>query len=216
MTDIFREVEEDVRKDRLTALWKKHGAAVLAGCLLLVAATAAGTYWRNYQQRQQVALGDRFLAAMELVQQRKSNEAAAAFADLGREGAAGYAALARIQEAAALARQGSLVAAVATYDQLAADGSAPALLRDVARLGAALLLIDTAPAADLERRLRALSGADNPWRYSARELLAVLANREGRAADARAGFAALADDAAAPSGVRARARQMLQAIGTPG
>lgn len=216
MTDIFREVDEEVRKDRLNELWKKYGLWVFLGCVLLVAATAAFTYWRNYQSAQRAALADRFLAAMELAQQGKAAEAAATFAEIGREGPAGYSALARMQEAAARARQGGREAALASYDQLAADTGAPILLRDAARLGAAMLLLETAPAAELEQRLAPLLADGNAWRYSARELRALLANREGRASESRAAFGALAEDAAAPAGVRARARQMLQTIGPAG
>jgi hypothetical protein len=216
LTDIFREVDEEVRKDRLSALWKKYGAWILSGCLLLVAATAGFTYWRNYQRLQLAAQADRFLAAMELAQQGKAAEAAATFAEIGREGSAGYSALARLQEAAARTRLGSREAALASYDQLAADGGAPALLRNAARLGAAMLVLETAPAADLERRLAPLLAAGNPWHHSARELQALLANREGQTSAARAAFSALAQDATAPAGVQARARQLLLAIGPGG
>ncbi len=57
-----------------------------------------------------------------------------------------------------------------------------------------------------------LAAAGEPFRATARELLALLALREGDRTDARALYTKIADDREAPSGLRQRATQMLTAL----
>ena len=138
--------------------------------------------------------------------------AAAAFGDLADSTGSGYGTLARLQQAAALAGE-SAAAAVALYDRIAADGGEAAVFRDLARLRAAMLLMDSAGPDDLYPRLDALTGNDNPWRFVAREMRALVDVQAGKAAEARQAYEDLVDDAEAPEGVRTRAAEMLTVLG---
>ena len=62
---------------------------------------------------------------------------------------------------------------------------------------------------EVEDRLAPMLGDDNPWRYSARELVATATMASGDTAAAREAYQALVDDVNAPSGVRARSAEML-------
>jgi hypothetical protein len=77
----------------------------------------------------------------------------------------------------------------------------------------ALLTLDTADPTQLEQRLAPLSAAANPWHYSATEALALIAQRKGDAKRATELYKQLADDLAAPPGIRARAAEMLAVLG---
>jgi len=70
--------------------------------------------------------------------------------------------------------------------------------------------------AEVEALLAPLLQADSAWRHSARELTSVLALKQGRRQDALDGLQGLIDDADTPDGVRARASQMLAALGDGG
>jgi len=216
VAEIFHEVDEDVRRERYEKLWKAYGKYLVGAVVAIVVATVAVVGWRQYQLSQREAEGERFAAALALAAEGRSTEAATAFAELAGDAGAGYRLLARFQAAAALKASGASDRAVAIYDRIAADGGGGEVLRDLAALLAVQTLFDQAPAAELERRLAPLLGADNPWRYSARELAALVALKSGDRAAAREGFAALADDAAAPAGLRARAAEMLAALGGTG
>jgi hypothetical protein len=124
--------------------------------------------------------------------------------------------LAGLQAAAALASAKEVPAAIAAYDRIAADGGVEPVMRDLARLLAALHAVDTAPQADVEQRLQPLVGEGNIWRHSAREVAAAAKLKAGDASGARTAFQQLADDATAPAGVRARAAELLAAIGPQG
>lgn len=213
MAEIFHEVDEDVRRERYGKLWKTYGKYVAGAIVGIVVATVAVVGWRQYQQSQREVEGQRFAAALALAVEGRSADAANAFTELAGDAGGGYGVLARFQAAAALKAAGASDRAVAVYDQIAANGGGGEVLADLASLLAVQTLLDRASASELEQRLEPLLGDDNPWRYSARELAALVALKAGDRDAAREGFAALADDAAAPAGLRARAAEMLAALG---
>jgi len=213
VADIFREVDEDVRKDKATALWKKYGSYVVVACVALVIGTAGRVAWREYSESRQIEEAQKFSAATALVEQGETSAATAAFEALSRESGTGYAVVAAFREAEQRAKAGDRDTAVAIYDKLAGNGDAGPALQDLARVFAAMALIDEAPADEIRGRLAGLDADDSAFRFSVRELLAVLSFRDGDLEAAKTGFRALAEDAAAPSGVRARAQEMLAAMG---
>ena len=77
MADIFQEVDEEVRKDKATVFWNKYGTFVIAAAVLIVAATAAWVYWKDYSAKLRQEQGARFEAALELARQDRPGEAAA-------------------------------------------------------------------------------------------------------------------------------------------
>lgn len=213
MADIFREVDEDIRRERYAKLWKAYGRYVIGAAVAVVIVTAATIGWREYTRGQREADGARFAAALELAREGNSTGAAAAFAEFA-EGAGGeYAALAQLQAAANLLIAGDVDGAIDTYDRLAADRSADRILRDLGALLAVIHSFDRTDTAELTQRIEPLLGNDNPWRFSARELRALIAYKAGNIAEARDGFAALVDDTGAPQGVRSRSAELLAAIG---
>jgi len=58
-----------------------------------------------------------------------------------------------------------------------------------------------------------LINGTSPWRYSAKELSALLAQKSGNKDKARKLFQEIADDATAPSGIRARAAELTAILG---
>lgn len=213
MSDIFREVDEDVRKDQVAALWKKYGAYVIAAAVALVLGTAASVAWREYRAGVRDKEAQAYLDAVKALHDSDTGTAMGELSKLAADGDTGYATLARLQEAAALERAGDSQAAVADYDALAADDDAEPIYRNLARLLAALILLDDGPADAVSAHIDPLMKPDNPWRFNAREVDAILALREGKHDAAAEKFKSLADDTEAPPGMRSRARQVLAVLG---
>jgi hypothetical protein len=203
VSDIFQEVDEEVRREQLKKLWDRYGNYVVAVVVLIVAGVAAWRGWDHWQAKRAAEVGAQFDAALLLSEQGKNAEAEAIFARVAAEGTASYRVLARLQEASQLGRRDPK-AAVAAYDALAADTSAPRMLRDLAGVRAALLLVDSAALGEMTQRLEPLATADGPFRYTAREVLALSAYRAGDAAASKRWFDAITTDAEAPQGLRAR------------
>jgi hypothetical protein len=203
VADIFQEVDEEVRREQLHKLWERYGHYLVALCILVVAGVGA---WRGYewwQAKKAAESGAAFEAAITLGEQGKHKEAEAAFAKIGADGTASYRVLARLREASELASTDGK-AAVKAYEDIAADtGVAPAL-RDLASVRAGLVLVDTAPYAELQGRLEPLTADGRTFRHTAREVLALSAWKAGNIEAARRWTELVINDPQTPDGVRSR------------
>ncbi|MBT3395968.1 MAG: tetratricopeptide repeat protein [Alphaproteobacteria bacterium] len=216
MSEIFREVDEDVRKDQALRAWSTYGRYLIGGALAIVLATAAFQFWIYTSTSQKQADGEKFVAAISVVVQGRPALAAEQFAALAQEAGAGIATMSRLQRAAAMAQSGDPRGAVAVYDQITEDSGAEQTLRDLARLLAAQHLVQIEPRAVIDERLAPLVGPANPWRFSAIEISGLAALKAGDTAAARESFERLADDQLAPQGIRSRAAELLAALGDEG
>ncbi|ALK08453.1 tetratricopeptide repeat protein [Blastochloris viridis] len=214
MSDIFKEVEEDVRRERLHALWSKYGGLVLTLAVVIVLAVAGWRGWEWWQHRQAEAAGARFEAALRLVSDGNTADADAALAKLAADAPTGYALLARFARAGALASTDK-AAAVREFDALAGDAKALPLFRDLAQIRAGLILVDDAPYADLKARLEPLAAPEAAFRHSARELLALSAWKAGDRDAARQWVDALVGDPSAPSSLRTRGQILRDLLSSP-
>jgi hypothetical protein len=216
VSDIFQEVDEDVRRERFEKLLRRYAKPIIAGVVVLVLLVAGGSYWRQYRVEQARTAGSRFNAAALMAQQGKESDAAVAFTALAEQAGPGYAMLARLREAGARAKAGDLPGALALYDKLAADSALPKEFRDLAAIGAAFEVLDKGDAAEAERRAEAIAGKDHTYRWSAREASALAALKAGQIDKARERLTALVADADAPAGIQKRAADVLAALGRKG
>lgn len=207
MADIFHEIDEDLRRERFNRLWTRYGAYVIGLAVLIVLAVAG---WRGYEwwklQRDQAA-GAQFEAALQLAADGKTAEAEAAFQALEKDGTSGYRALARFRAATELAKTDA-AKAVAEYDSLGKDPSIAPLMQNVAQVRAALLLVDTAPLADIEGRMKPLDTPEGAFRHSAREILGLAQYKAGGFKAATDTFSGILNDGQTPPGLRRRAELM--------
>ena len=213
MSEIFDEVDEDVRRDQLKKLWDQYSIYIIAGALLIIAAVGG---WRGYQylEAQKAAeAGAAFDKAVELSEASKHDEAEKAFADLATKAPSGYRMLARLRAAAEAASRDPQAAAK-LYDGIAADRSVGVAEQDLARIRAAGLLVDTSTYPDMLQRLEPSTGPEATFRHTARELLALSAWRTGDTAAARKWLDLIANDSETPPSLRSRA-EALQALLPP-
>lgn len=203
MSDIFREVEEDVRREKAEKLWKAYGGYLLGAAVLAILGVGAWQLWERHEKQQSEAAATQFLAAQRITNPR---DAASAFADLSRGAPKGYALVARLSEANAMFTSGQQKNALDLYKQIAADDSGP--IGTIARLRAAWAQADTLPRDQLAQWLAPLNQPGNAWRESAQEVLAYADYRSMDVKSAQAKYAALAADPETPDSLRARARAM--------
>lgn len=213
MDNFIEEVDEELKRERYQDLWRKYGRYLVGAVLLVVIAVAAVVGWRQYQTNLRIESGLEYVRAVELAAADKPAEALAAFRALGEDGTAGYRAFARFREAALHAEQGNEAAAAEQYDAIARDADTDPIFRNLALLLYALSVADRAEPGALIERLEPLTAAQSPWRFSALEITALLKRRQGEVASAEAIYQRLADDPAAPQGVRARAAEFLAILG---
>jgi hypothetical protein len=213
VSEIFDEVNEDVRRDQLKRLWDRYSIYIVAGALLIIASVGG---WRGYQyleNQKAAAAGAAFDKAAELSEANKHAEAEAAFADLAAKAPAGYRVLARLRTAAEVASRDQPTAAK-MFDEIAADRSVGVAEQDLARVRAAQLLLETTTYPDMKTRLEAAAAPGATFRHTARELLALSAWRANDSAAARHWLDMIANDGETPPSLRSRA-EALQALLPP-
>lgn len=215
MSDIFREVDEEIRRDRASELWAKHSSKLIAAAVLFVAAVAGWQYYKTYEFSARAALGAAYENALGDAQADKA-DAIAGLTTLASQKSGIYPALARFRLAGELARKASddasRVNAISAFDALSNDATLPVEWRDLARLRAGFILVETAPLADVEARLSPLVSATGVFRHSAREGIALAAWRSGALEKALDALQAIILDADTPSGLRQRAELLLAVV----
>ncbi len=213
MSELFDEVDEDVRRDQLKKLWDQYSIYIVAGALLIIAAVGG---WRGYEYleaKKAAEAGAAFDRASELSEQNKHAEAEAAFTDLAAKAPSGYRMLARLRAAAEAATRDPQ-AAVKLYDDISADRSIGASEQDLAKVRAAALLLETSSYPNMLARLEPVTAPAATFRHTARELLALSAWRANDAAAARQWLDVIANDGETPPSLRSRA-EALQALLPP-
>ena len=208
MSELFDEVDEEVRREQLKKLWDKYSLYIVAVAFLIVAAVGG---WRGYQYleaKKAAEAGDAFNKAAELSEQNKHSEAEAAFSDLAAKAPYGYRLLSRFRLAAE-AEKRDPKAAVQMFDELAADRSIGAEQQELARIRAAGIVVDSASYADMKQRLETDTAPGATFRHVARELLALSAVRANDSTAARQWLDMISGDAETPPSVRSRAEALL-------
>ncbi len=214
MGDIFREIDEELRQEKYEKLWRRYNKLIIAAAVVLILSVAGYKGWEQYQTSRRMEDGARFAIAKSLLQNGKTDDARALFDALGRQSGTSYGDLARFHGAALRAKAGDAAGAVQEYGEIAADSDIEKPFRDLAVILGALTETNN-PSADLpalRAKLQPLSETGNPWRHSALEIMALIAQKSGDTKTAKEYFQRLVDDAEAASGVRGRASRMLAII----
>jgi hypothetical protein len=212
---LLREIDEDIRRERFAKLWKRYGTYLIAAVALLLAGIAGYRIWQEQAAARRGEAAEQFTAAVALASKDRvaAEERLRAIAE---DGPSGYGLLAAFQQAALLAKSGDRQAARNAYQDLQRSASDP-IYRDLAILSEAMVALggEALPidADAIRNKLQPLTLDGNSWRFSARELTAVLAWRGGQTSEAKDQLNALAADPQTPADIRDRAQQMLAQIG---
>jgi hypothetical protein len=211
VSDIFKEIDEELRRENFAKLWQRYGYYVIGFLVAVVILTGLVMAWRGYQARLRAEEGERYQVAMALLHQGKVKEADAAFAAMGQDSTR-RAVLARFETAAIQAQTGDKAGAVARYEAIAGDAAVDPSFRDLATILAVQNGLANGDPKRLIERLQPLTAGSGPWQPSALELTALAQLKAGDKKAAHATFQRLADDLAAPQGMRTRATEMVAAL----
>jgi hypothetical protein len=213
VTELFSEIDDELRREQVQKIWSRYSALIIAAVILVIAAVGG---WRGYQylQSQKAAeASSTFEAAAALADQNKHAEAEAAFTKLAETAPLAYRDLARLRAAAEAAKHDTN-AAVKLYDAIATDSKFSSAERDLARVRAAGLLVDSETYKNMLQRLEPATAPEAIFRHTARELLALSAWRNDDTAAARKWLEMISEDGQTPSSLRNRA-EALQSLLPP-
>jgi hypothetical protein len=202
----IEEVTEEVRRDKLFAIFRKYGW--IAGVLVL--GLVGGTVWTEWSKSRADAraevFGDALIDALDQGTPAERREALAAIPTDGAQ-------TALLQLIMASDPDDDPVATLAALDKVAADSTVPVVYRDLAVLRRVLVGGADLPLADRRSALQAIAQPGKPYRTLAEELLAYLLVEEGKTDEAIAAMTTLMQDQEASSALRARLGQMVTALG---
>lgn len=211
MADIFNEIDEELRRDRLDKLWQRYRGWIIGAAIAIVAATAAGVAWRDHVRAQEEKEGLRYSEAAALTK-TDATKAIAAFDGIAAESTPGYAELARIRAAVLKAQGSDKAGGIAGLKTIAGDSSVDEPYRSLAAILAAQYGIDDDKPEEIISRLQPLTTPPNAWRFSALELTALAQLKAGDKPAALKTYKQLADDLEAPQTMRQRADEIIAAL----
>ncbi|MEL7230335.1 MAG: tetratricopeptide repeat protein [Pseudomonadota bacterium] len=212
----FREVEEELRSEKLQSFWDRFGKYLIALAVAIVVGVGRYNYYEYAKQTEAAASGDAFMAAVDLAQEGKSDEALSKLEELEQEAGPAYRALARLRAASELAQKGDKKAAAAEFDAVVADNAVDQNLRSIARLRAGYLMVDIGTLNDVQTRVTPLTGPTGPYRFSAQEILGLAHFKAGDLQKSFDQFAELSRSPDVPSAMRQRIGVMLGVIAARG
>lgn len=198
MSDFMQEVQEDLRRQKMHDFWKENQNWIIGGILLAIVSTGTMAWWRTYSYNKDMQATAQFL-------QVSAKNDAAALETYAATADKDHAILARLQAAELELQKGKTEEAVKMFDAIAATRMGDSDLRDLAKIYALQQRLDTEDADKLHAQLKPLMGDKAPWRFTAREMNALVFAREGKMKEAAAEFALISGDAEAPQNARTRA-----------
>mgnify|MGYP003667373897 CR=1 FL=1 len=201
--NIFREVDEELRSDRMRALWRRFAPYVIGAAVGVVAIVAVNEGWSWYHANNAAQSSDELYAAFALVDGGDLAAAQTQLDTLIADGTGNYPTLAEFRKAGVLAKEGKIDEAVAAYDALANDQSNQHL-RELALVLGGTLMVDAGTLADVESRVGSVATDASPLRNAARETLGLAQYKAGDVAAAQASFEAVVNDETTQTSTRNR------------
>ncbi|EJF90487.1 tetratricopeptide repeat protein [Bartonella tamiae] len=212
----FREVNEEIRQDRLKALWSRFGPFLIGAAFLLVVGTAIHQVYNYWQAGKANTIGDTFLASFNNIEQNNFDDALKQLNTVEQSDFGGYPYLAQLRKATIFMENGKNAQAVDAFDSVSNDKKAPELLQKVAKIRAAFILVDYGQFEDVEKRVKDLATDIDPMRMSAREALGLAAYKAEKYDVAVYYFKKIVDEKLAGIKTTERAQMMLDMIYSAG
>ncbi|TPW31665.1 tetratricopeptide repeat protein [Martelella alba] len=212
----IREVNEELRSDRMRDAWRRYGRYLIALAVLAVVGTAAWRGYEYWQDRKAASSGDIFMTALNQIKAGDNDAAKKTLAELEASGHGDYPVLAKLRAATLLEQNGDTAAAVSAFSAIGKDRGIPEALRQAAKLRAGWLLVDTGTYDQVSSEVEELAVDGNPFRFSAREILGLSAFRNGNYDEAKQLFDEITADSQAPVNILNRAQIVLDVMAADG
>lgn len=208
----LREVDEDLRRDRMRDFGKRYGTWIVAAVVLFLAAVGGWLYWQEQQRQKAAAQSEELMAVYNDIGTGKTDVAKRRVQPLKEANNDIVRALALLTEAAIALESNDRNTALANYRTLA-DGGVPEPYRNLGLIRATALEFDKLKPEEVIARLQPLTNPGDPWFASAGEMTAMAHLKQGRREQAGRTFAAIAADKQAPESARSRAAQIAGTLG---
>ncbi len=211
--EFLREVDDELRRDKLTGIWSRHGRWIVVGVLAALALFAGYLFWRNHRENVAGREGEQLQTAYDALAAGRPADAAKPLDALTRSSSDGHRALALFTQADVLLQRNDFKGAAAKFGAIVADGRVAPAFRDLALIRQTSAEYDALAPQVVIDRLRGLAVPGNAYFGSAGEMVAAAYLRAGRRDLAGRMFGQVARDETVPATLRQRAVQMAGLLG---
>jgi len=214
ITDTFvREVDENLRRDRLRDFFKQNTGWLIGGLVLFLAASGGIIWYQQHREQLAEQHVEQLAQIYKDIGVGNTSKVAPQLDDLSRSESKAVRATAMFTRAAFAVEQNDQKLAVSTYQKIASDSSLPDAYRNAALIRQTALEFDQLQPQQVIARLEPLTKPGNPWFGSAGEMTALALIKQGKSGEAGQLFASIAKDKDVPQSIRERSIQISGSLG---
>jgi hypothetical protein len=209
----LREVDENLRRDRLRAAAKKNAKWAIAGLVLFLGGSGGYIWWQQHQVERSQGHVEQLAEIYRKVGEGNVGTAPQQLDELSKSGSKAVRASSEFTRADVAIQQDDNKLAIAKYREIAGQSSLPKPYRDAALIRQTALEFDQIKPEEVIGRLEPLARPGNPWFGTAGEMTALAMIKQGKKDEAGRLFAAIAKDKNVPDQIRGRAVQIAGSLG---
>jgi hypothetical protein len=214
ITDTFvREVDENLRRDRIRDFFRENGGWVVAGVILFLAICGGIIWYQQHREQRSEAEVEQLAQIYKDIGVGNTAKVPQQLDDLAQSGSKAVRATALFTRAALALQQNDQKLAAATFKKISDDSSLPDAYRNAALIRETALEFDQLEPQQVIARLQPLAKAGNPWFGSAGEMTALALIKEGKSKEAGQLFVTIAKDKSVPESIRNRSIQISGSLG---
>jgi hypothetical protein len=208
-----KEVDENLRRDRINDFFKENGSWLIAGLILFLAACGGLIWYQQYRENRTEAQVEQLAQIYKAIAVGNTSKVPQQLDELSTSGSKAVRASALFTRAAFAVQENDNKLAIATYKKVRDDSSLPDAYRNAALVRETALEFDQLDPQQVIAQLAPIAKAGNPWFGSAGEMTALALIKAGKTKQAGELFATLAKDKSVPESIRNRSIQISGSLG---
>ena len=214
ITETFvKEVDENLRRDRVRDFLKDNGTYLIVGLVVFLAACGGIIWYQQHREQRAEEHVEQLAQLYKDIGDGNNSTVPQQLDDLSNSSSKAVRATALFTRAAFALQQNDRKLAISTYKKIRDDGSLPGSYRDAALIRETALEFDDLKPDQVIAQLEPLAKPGNPWFGSAGEMTALAMIKAGKTKEAGQLFATIAKDKSVPESIRNRSIQISGSLG---
>jgi len=212
VSDIFQEVDEELREEKYKSIWRKYKYYVVGGLILFILGIAINAFWKDYSLKEINNRSEKFFEAIETAQEDKAGAITLLEEFAKKEKNAEYNVLiAKFTEAAIRRSEKDFNGALEIYEILA-NNKISNFYADYAKLSSVEMLFALNNKKDARTKLDEIVASSSELKFIAMEYLGYLEVNEGNISKARTIFKNLVEEAGVSVNMKNRSNEVLSIL----
>lgn len=208
----IREIDEELKNEKLKKIWDKYGLFIIIFIIAAISAAVSFETFKSWNEKRNQEFSDTYAYALNLQNQGRYAEAMEVLDKLQKSKKAIYSDIAEIQMANIMVEQNKIEEAIAVLENVVKDKDFNPQMKEIATIKLASYKLDYAPSEEIQEMLAPLVRQNGVWTNIAKEMLAMLAVRDGDLDRAKTLYQEISVAANTPESLKARAQDMLNVI----